>query len=547
MVEAVARPETPARARQVSVAAIVWVVAGLAFVALRIGTVWHAPVAGPELIHLSGAWQARIGDPDARFIPTLFQALAALALRFSTSEVGPRLVALVATAMIPLALYLLRGRLGQGGALLALVLLALDAPGVTLGTAASAMAFDLAIALWLVVVITKQSLPPWLYAAVGFGVATAGPLALALVAAWAAVRLLRRDYPEPLPAAFCTAGVVAGILAATFRFGLGADGGLRVPPFDLFAASFDQAWSSALTIEIGVLYSLPILGGGLAAVAVAGWRMYRAREAQPDGLILLAWTLFALAWFLGSSRSHGSVPLVALTTPLALILGPALVEAVGAMARADWRYARFLIPAGLLALAVALSFSLDWARDSKVGDGPEQLLVAGLCLAGLSALGIVASARASMPALFGAVLAVAALPVLSGAFGVGFGAGGEPEPSPVSPAQARQLRAIALDTVAERGGTIVVHSDLAGAVTWPFRDSGSIVVASRVPADAMFLVWPSIAPPPEGFAPLAGEWHLMLDPEAPLSGFLAYLKWFTSHESLDINSASVAVYVRARQ
>jgi hypothetical protein len=372
-------------------------------------------------------------------------------------------------------------------------------------------------------------------------------LPLALVAAWAAVRLLRRDYPEPLPAALCAAGVVAGIIAATFRFGLGADGGLRVPPFDLFAASFDQAWSSAMTIEISVLYSLPLLIGGLAAAAVAGWRMFRAREAQADGLILIVWTAFALAWLMAASRSHSSVPLVALTTPLALILGPALVEVVGAMAHADWRYARFLIPAGLLALAVALSFSLDWARDAKVGDGQEQLLVAGLCLAGLSALGIVASSRAGQPALFGAVLAVAALPVLSGAFGVGFGASGEPEPSPISPVQARQLRNIALETVAERGGTIVVHSDMAQAVTWPFRDSGPIVVASRVPSDAMFLVWPTAAPPPEGFVPLAGDWHLRLEPQAPLSGFLACLKWFSNRNSLEISPEPVAVYVRARQ
>ena len=48
---------------------------------------------GAEWIHLSGAWQARIGDPDGRFVPSLFQALSTLVLHISSSEVGPRIAA----------------------------------------------------------------------------------------------------------------------------------------------------------------------------------------------------------------------------------------------------------------------------------------------------------------------------------------------------------------------------------------------------------------------------------------------------------------------
>jgi len=157
--------ERPAEAAQgegvsISLSTVAWVAAGLVFVLLRVGPTWRAPVAGPELLHLAGAWQAREGIGDARFVPTLFQALASVLLRLSSSEVPARLLALLATATIPGALYVLRPQLGNVGALLALCFLTLDGPGIALGTSASAMGFDLAVAAWLFVALSRPALPP---------------------------------------------------------------------------------------------------------------------------------------------------------------------------------------------------------------------------------------------------------------------------------------------------------------------------------------------------------------------------------------------------
>ena len=68
--------EVPNPRGTVSVGALAWLLVGAIFVALRIGTAFEAPVGGAELVHLSGAWQARMGADDARYIPTLFQAWA---------------------------------------------------------------------------------------------------------------------------------------------------------------------------------------------------------------------------------------------------------------------------------------------------------------------------------------------------------------------------------------------------------------------------------------------------------------------------------------
>ncbi len=549
MTEAVleeARVETRP-AVQVPVVALVWAACAAVFVALRIAPVWHTPVSGAELVHLSGAWQARVGVADDRFVSTLFQSLTVLSLHWTTSEVPARLLALVSTATIPGALYLLRGRLGEAGALLALILLTLDGPAITAGSSASAMGFDLAITIWLFVAMTRPSLPVWVVALIGFTVATAGPIPLALVAGWAVVRLARRDYPHLMSAAWCAGGIAAGIVLATFRFGLGVDGGLRVPPFDLFAASYSEVWSTATTLEIAALYSVPIIVAGIAAVGVAVWRMSRARSAQADGLVLIIWAAFAALFFVSSLQTHSAISVVALTTPLALILGPALVEALSAMWRADWYYARWLVPGALLAAAVALMFSIDWARNGRVGDVREQLLVAGLCVITAAALAILATSRESAPTIFAALIALVAIPMLSAAFGIGLASSGEPSPSPVTPQQARELRGIALQTARDKAGLIVVNDAFKDDITWPFRDSGSIVVASRAPADASILVWPGDAPPPEGFARLEGDWQILQDRTPPTGSFLKYLWWFTNRNVLKVTTEPVAVYVRAGQ
>ncbi|MEO6043633.1 MAG: hypothetical protein ABIQ47_06900 [Tepidiformaceae bacterium] len=530
----------------VSVGALAWGAAATAFVLLRLAFIWNAPVGGFELAGLSGAWQARIGETDARFVPTLFQALSAGLLYLSSSETPSRILALLATCSVPAAVYLLRARLGEAGALLTLLLLAVDAPAIALGASGSAMGFDLPLALWLFVAYTRGDLPDWLWAAAAFALATTGPLPLPLIAAIIAISLLYRRYPTRNQALALSAGTALGIAVASFRFGLGWDG-LRVPPFVLFNAGFEQAWSSATAFELSLLYGVPILAAGLAAAVVVSFRAYRATAAAPHTLVLVAWALLALIWLLASSQSQNPLPLVALTLPLALLAGPALAEAAGAAARADWHFARFLVPGAIFAAALAVAQSLRWARADKVGDASERILVAGLLVMAVSALGYVAANRKALPTLLVPALAAALFPLVAGTFGVVLSSPHEALPSPLSPSQARELRNIALETVGSEKGLLVVHPSFEQDITWSFRDSGTIIVASRVPENASILIWPANAPRPEGFNPLDGNWNLMQSPKLPTETPLQYLRWFTNRNSLDITSKAASVYVREKQ
>ena len=533
-------------ARDVSVGTLTWAATATIFILLRLAFAWNAPVGGFELAGLSGAWQAHIGASDTRFVPTLFQAFSAALFQFSSSETSARILALTATCSIPAAVYLLRPRLGEVGALLTLGLLAFDAPAIALGASASAMGFDLPLALWLFVAFSRGDLPDWVWAAGGLLLATAGPLPLPLVGALAAVSLFNRRYPSRDQLIFLAAGVVIGALLASIRFGLGWDG-LRVPPVLLFNAGFEQTWSSGTAFELTLLYGLPILAAGTAAAIVLVVRAHRGTSPTTESAVLLTWALLSFVWLLASSQSQNPVPLVALTLPLALLAGPALAESAGALARADWQMARFLVPGALFAVALAVAQSLRWARAEKVGDSGERVLVAGLLVLAVSALGYVAANRRALPTLLVPAMVVALFPLFAGTFGVAFSSPHEALPSPLSPSQSRELRTIALEAVQANGGLFVVHPSLERDITWPFRDSGTLIISSRVPENASILIWPDTSPKPDGFNPVEGNWNLLQSPKLPTDSPLAYLRWFTNRNSLDITSAAASVYVREKQ
>lgn len=550
-----------ARALEIPLSALAWGAVALGFLLLRLGPTWQAPVAGAELVHLSGAWQARIGVDDSRFVPTLFQALTALLLRFSTSEVPARVLAFVVTGTIPAALYFLRRKLGQGGALVALLLLAVDAPAISLGAGASAMAADLALITWLFWLFTRERPEPpptaawaeaagtpspvrqplWAWGLAAFLVVLSGPLTLPLLAAALAIRLARRQYPSQRQLAWGAGGAALGIAVASLQFGLGP-GGLRIPPLDLFGASFTQTWSTATGFEVIALYDWPILAGGLAAAGWYAWRWWAWREIDDTRLLLLVWTLFALGWAIAAGNEHSFVASVALVVPLTLLLGTAIVEASGAMLRADWSIARFALPAAGFLVVTALSFMLDWARAGQPGNAGDKTIVVLLVAAAAVMLGVVAFHRRARPALFAFALAAAVFPLLPGTFGVGLSAVEEPIPSPMSPPQARALRDLALQTVAERPGLIIIHPDFKDALTWPFRDSGSIVISSRVPPDASVVIWPLDAAQPERMTRVEGDWNVRLEVPPPTGDPLKCLRWLTNRNNLTIKPTRVAVY-----
>jgi hypothetical protein len=149
------------------------------------------------------------------------------------------------------------------------------------------------------------------------------------------------------------------------------------------------------------------------------------------------------------------------------------------------------------------------------------------------------NAALAYPAVLGAILLAA------GGFGVGLSAQSEPLPSPVSISQARELRDLALAIRAAEGGSIVVHIDLIEDVTWPFRDSGDIVVSSFVPEDAVIVIWLPGLPQPEGYLPVSGAWALSEAFPAPGDSWLDWVEWLGDRNSTTSVRQDVAVYIRA--
>lgn len=532
------------RGRTVSVSAVAWLAVAAVFVLMRLGPMWQAPVGGAELAHLSGAWQAREGIGDERFVPTLFQALSALILHWSTSEIPPRVLAFAATASIPGALYLLRPQLGNGGALLALLVLVFDGPGIALGVSASAMAFDLAVAAWLFVALARGNLPAPAWAGVAFVVATSGPVTLPLVVAGgvlAAARpgLLRRD----VRLAWAGTGALVGVAATTLRFGLGVDG-LRVAPFDLFAAGFDEEWSTVSAIEAVALYTWPLVAAGGGAAALAATNAIRSRAATSLETLLLLWAGIAALWLVISPGAHNFAPAAALSLPLALHLGPAAVRAierVAGMTRLDWRLAGALLGAAAFLAMVAMMNVLRWASAGDIGDDREAALVAGLFLMAAGALAYLALDRRTQPSLLVVAGAIGGAQMIATSMGVALSGREEPIPSPGVAIQAGTLRHQALEV----GGTIAVHPDVAPAATWTFRDIDTVITA--LPGDAAVLIWPASLPQPQGWAPLEGNWALTARIEPPTGGALEYIAWLADRNRLDVVQTPVSVYVRASE
>ena len=530
----------------VTVAGVAWAAATAVFLLLRVAALLTLPVGGPEVIHLAGAWQASIGVADERFVPTLFQALSALAFESTTSQAWPRALALLATATVPGAVWLLRPVLGNEGALVALLLLALDPIGLWFGASASAMGFDGAVSAWLLVLLIRGGEPAPVFALAGFAVAVSGPLPLSLAAGWAVVALLLRERLDVPKLGNAAGGAAIGILLANAGFGYGFDD-MVVPPFDLFAAGFDEDWSTATTADLLALYAWPIVLPGIAAAGFTLWQRANGEQVERWRLILVGWLGVGVAWFVASAASEQAVPLLALTMPSALLLGPLLPRVALAMVNADWRWARYLLPLAGAAALLGLAIVVDWASDGEVGGLRDQALAVTWALIGIAALVMVGSQRESRPALAAAGFVVAALALLPGTLNVALSPDDEPLPSPVSPHQARVLRNAAMELAEVEGGTIVVHPDFEKQITWPFRDSGKIVVASRVPLDAAVVIWPADAPRPDGLTAVEGNWSLRRDIEAPTGGLLDYLGWFIDRNSAEVRSGGVAVYSKASQ
>ena len=530
----------------VSVAQLAWLAAGAIFFAFRLAALFSAPVGGVELDSLAGAWQAHTGNADERFIPTLYQAITALSFAVTTSEFPARVLALLAACSVPFALYRLRPALGESGALVALIVLALDPVSILLGATAWHGGFDLAIAAWLLVMLREERAPGWSLAAAGFAVVTAGPAVLPMVLGFAAVRLARQQYPSRENALWAAGGVIFGGVVAASSFGFGLQDP-TLPPIAAFGRGFEAGWSTQSTGSLAMLYSFPVLVLGSAAALYHAYQCWSIDEWAEDSAGLLAAAALGLAWVVISTLSSDPVPLAAAAFPLALLIGKVAPGAVGAVTRVSWLYAVLPLAALAFALFIAEAYVVDWARVDRVGPGRDKLIVTGLVIAAVACAGLLASNRRTAPAIFVPVVAVAAFLMLSGASGVSFGAPNEPLPSPISTIQGREIRDIALLAREQQGGLIVVHSSLQEASTWPLRYSGEIVFATRVPAEATVVVWPVTEPAPDGFGVVEGRWSLQETRPGPDGDFLDYLRWLSNRNILVNGFEPLAVYLRTTE
>lgn len=510
-----------------------WLAAAAAYLSLRLAVAFHAPVAGVELWSLSGAWAAHVGLDDERCVGTLAQWVATLSFSFTSSPFPARiLLATVGAGIAFVALARLRTTLGDGPALTASALFALDPFAVAVGGTASAAALDVPVALLLFSFVAHPPKAAWAWAPLALGVSVAGPLPLTLAFSALALSLVCRR-PFTLRAVGYTAlGVGVGVMAASLAFGLGRFGFL-VPPADLFARTFDAEWSTGSAGMFAALYTWPLV---TAAAASAAWlllRWLRMGEQVPDWIRLaLLWCAFSLISLLLAASAPSWLPVLAVTTPAALLVGAAAPKAWDALFRADWRLARIVLPIAGLAFASAALFAFGWAFGRPNGS------IALALLAGMAAVAITttiltsrtsAAAALVVPVAFGIVwlIAMTGRAVAPAA----------PEPlySPAATEQGRTIRATVRELAAKEG-RIALHPDLEPIIIWPLRDTGTLLVADRPPADVAVYLVPGGYPLPEGFVSVDGRWAFVRETSPPET-VRAFLRWMAGrnvHPSRDV-------------
>ncbi len=536
----------------VSIQTLAWIAISLLFLATHLGPVWRLPVAGAEWVHISGAWQAHAGVADSRFVPTLFQALTAATFSFS-SEVEPaRVLAMLATLSIPAAFWLVRERLGVAGALFAIALLAIDGPSIVSGTSASAMGFDLAVTAWLFAAFVRRPEAAWIWAALAALVAVGGPIPLPLAAAFVLIHLGSGGKFARIPTIAAVVGAIGGTLVAGFvlapLFGLGVSG-LQLPPFVILSKGFSEAWSVGSTGDLFLTYQVPLAVLGLAGVALS-YDDLRRNRLRSERALPAAWLGLSLLWFAVSFNSHNPAPLVSVALAAAVCAGPFVAHAFDQLFEADWTWARWLLPAAALLLLISAGNIADWARADHVSPLDTELAVL-LCLGGAAtAMGWLAISRTSAPTLLAPLLAVGALWMVATNLGAAIGVGNEPLVGPETSGQADELRAVALATIADHGGQVIVHPDFANDVTWAFRDSTTLVIASRVPPDASFVIWPATLAKPAGddkLTRLDGTWSLRQATPSPATTLLKYFHWLLDRNIILPVHPAIAVYIRTAQ
>ena len=538
-------PDARRRIAEPTVSDLVWAVLIATYLATRVGAVLSMPIASIELHDLAAAWLEHAGTGDG-LQPTLIQGVALVSFEWSESGEVVRWLAFAASATIPAAILLLRHRLGDVGAIVAMVTLTFSGPAIYLGSSASAAGIDLAVVAWGFVWLDRGRSPVWLWAVAGVLVAVSGPIVLLFAFAAGVTLTATRAKYEPLHAGLAAAGTAFGIALASIGFG-GGWVGLAVPPLHHLSEGYDASLSGGSGGLLLPVYTLSGLAGALGGVLLIAQRWRRSGSPPNRWWITVgAFWLVALLWVVTMLTSGSPVPMAAAVIPSALLAGFAVDAWARRVDELDWRTP--LLP--YLGSAVALTATgyvlATWARRGESGDTWEAIVLVVSLVGAFSALTIVALGRRTLPTLVasGAIPALGLM--LAGTFGVVTGSQTEPIFSPQDSQSGRDLRDLADQAANERGGIIVVHTSLEKEIVWAFRGLPAYAVSRDLPLDAAVAVLPAGSQTPEGFTPLEGTRRLSTSIEPP-STPLEFVQWMTDRGNIDTTGIDASIFVRGTE
>lgn len=422
-----------------------WVLAGLLAAVLRLGALGLRPLGEGEAEQALAAYrfaQGSIQAAPAGTLPALFGGNVVVFSLFGANDWTARMWPALAGLALVLLPYLLRHRLGRGGALAASLLLAISPTAVWnargLDGATLAAACGLALVVGLILVVDGQRRRGSTLAAVGLGLGLAsGPgfysVLLALLLFGAVLALARRyagraggwqalaeaygalrAEPDRLRLAAIVAGGTLLLSATAFALhpaGIGHTAdllGAWVRGFVPRAGEQTALYLLLILARYELLILVPAAGLGLVAL---GRRLARRQPpagpppAEPAGLshtaLLGFWAGAALLLALVAHRTAGDL-LLALV-PLALLAGEAMERAWRRLRdRVYWGEAWLVAGVGL-ALSVFLYLQLAFAARSSSGATDS---VAGVTLFATTTYLVLAAVAV---VLLGALAAVAYL------------------------------------------------------------------------------------------------------------------------------------------
>jgi uncharacterized protein (TIGR03663 family) len=548
-----------------SVETFIWTGLVLAAGALRLPHLGRPPLTVDEGLRAFDATRVAGGDVPQTWRGDLSEAATSYLFRiFGETDLLVRLLpALAGVAMIGL-LWLARPYAGRVGTLLAAGLLAFSPMLVIYSRSGTEFSLGTLVAGLIMISLFAYLQNPrsGLAFPLIFGLALA-PLtdAVAMLAALAALVFLAVEAVfssnsdvrhawqtfrrSPLQWVTALLIVAAALQFGITRFGTSLEG-LDLPGLRLFWEMFDMPRDSRppeYHFALLLAYDWPLLLGGTAGFAFVAVKFLRQRrKTTAFERFLLLWTL-AAAFALALTTRREAGQLLMLLLPLGLLAGR-LAEEIAA--RADWAATCRWWPAGAAVAAAAAAAAVLMTKwSSGNADTTERLTFLAAVVIGVALVALVAMrARAgAMPAVAVVVALAATVFVAHSSLAVAFSGGTEFAVDLRLTPRADQLRETVDKLARERGGTIVVDSDLSDELGWTLRDSPVVFGGPTNRASAV------VSRPnanPAGFVAREEVWRVAEGwyPDEVLAPRRMW-RWLLYREPYsDVNALDVRIFVR---